>query len=819
MIKHLLFAFVLLVGALVCRAEQLTENDAILVAQKFVKSEVVTKKTRAFSKPALKLAYIAKGKTSKATYFAFNRGSNGGYVLVAGDDRAVPVLGYSDSGKFDYSVIPENMKWWLDQYTQEIEYIQSQPEITSTLKATKLTKSVAPLLGDTQWDQNAPYNNLCPTYKSDTTTYRSATGCVATAMSQIMYYHKCPVTGSGSNSYSVGVNGSATKTTLSVDFSKSTYDWANMKPTYGSASSDVSKAAVAKLMYDCGVSVNMQYGASSGASTIRAIGALANNFVYDKGITYLSRSVYSIPKWEEIIRTELDASRPVLYSGRNESSGHAFVFDGYNTDGYFHVNWGWSGYSNGYYVTTALNPGIQGNGGSSSGYNMNQGIIIGIKKDAGGTASAHVYTDSQMTPSVTEVALGTQFQLNISSFSAVYPAKSVSVYGGYNIYNSKDELVKGTLTQLGALNVGNSYSFGLNCTIPTTFAEDTYKIKMTYSTDGKTVNLVDVPFSQPQYIQMVVKNGMATLTNPTPTAVLAKSNFALVGTKVYSQKMFSLKSIVSNTGDEYYGNIYFGLFSSDSTLKSVSEPILVDLAQGQSVNLDATMTAAVDAGNYYLEVLDGSKSVIAGSRLDVAVEAAPADPQLVMVAQLEPTQLCYDQLKAHASIKNNGGYFGGNIEMMVLSASTGGVLQIINSEFVTLEQDETKDVNFSGQFYSGQIGNSYRLALRDPNEATDYYIWSNPVSFTLDVSVGVNEISKTSVTRIYPNPVDDIVTVESPSEIKHINVYSVLGVNVLNVAVASQNISQINVSGLIPGQYIMQIENEEGITTKTMIKK
>ena len=211
---------------------------------------------------------------------------------------------------------------------------------------------VDPLLW-TQWDQGEPYNNLCPEYEQG---QRSVTGCVATAMAQVMAYWRYP----------------------------GTYDWNQMLPNYntlvGSNATYTQCYAVAQLMLDCGMAVDMDYGESSGANSHLVHAALASQFGYNPGARFVYRRFMNYAEWAETMRNELRAGRPIIYRGATSSSGHCFVIDGFNEDGFFHVNWGWGGTSDGWYRFTQFTPPGMGIGGSSSsdGYNYNQGMIVGL---------------------------------------------------------------------------------------------------------------------------------------------------------------------------------------------------------------------------------------------------------------------------------------------------------------------------------------------------------------------------------------------------------------------------------------------------------
>lgn len=358
-------------------ARQLTPAEALRNAQ--AENAGAGKRVRALGAgSAMSLAYTAHNE-GVCYYYVFNNNStDGGFVILSADDLAPAVLGYVDGGGFDYDKAPENMKWWLSQYEQGIG------EAIKTGKAIRRIEAegrdaVWPMI-DATWDQAEPYNNMCPPINGQPT----CTGCVATALSQIMYYHRWPETGTGTHSYSIESKGLE----LSVDFGSTTYKWDDMLPVYEKGKyTDEQAEAVATLMYHCGVGVNMDFDTSaSGASDMNVPNALISYFGYDKAMTLEHRIFYTDEEWETLVYNELAAQRPVYYSASTDKrEGHAFVCDGYDGDGMFHFNWGWSGYYNGYFLITgagALNPGGSGIGGGTAGYAFvnDQVCLVGMQK-------------------------------------------------------------------------------------------------------------------------------------------------------------------------------------------------------------------------------------------------------------------------------------------------------------------------------------------------------------------------------------------------------------------------------------------------------
>lgn len=326
--------------------------------------------------------------TAVSPYYVFPFGENKGFAIVSGDDDMPEIVGYADHGTYDANNMPAAMAAFLNNYRATIEAMKqgnaSAIKNIAEAKAlrannTRATTAVSPLLGDIKWNQSKPYNNMCPKYDD---TNLSATGCVATAMAQVMMYWKYP------NELKADINEYKTythKLPVAGESKGQKYDWDNMLPTYTNNNYTQTQAdAVARLMLHCGKAVEMDYGEESGANVTP--GRLAKYFGYDSDLMLdLMRSCFTLAEWTAIIDKELQAKRPILYSGRTTNGGHQFVCDGSDGNGLYHINWGWGGYQDGYFDITILNPGQGGIGAGNvtDGYNRGCDMIIGIQPDNG----------------------------------------------------------------------------------------------------------------------------------------------------------------------------------------------------------------------------------------------------------------------------------------------------------------------------------------------------------------------------------------------------------------------------------------------------
>ena len=324
------------------------------------------------------LAHTAISDEGRNAVYVFNNPGRSGYMLLAADDVAYPLLAYADSGSFDPDSIPESMQWWLDEYSRQIDWAVAHGARTAQQKTTADRTPVAPMLS-TCWDQDEPFNNQCPLSGG----LRTYTGCVATAMAQVMKYWNYPERGTGTITYTPASLGK--KYTLNLE--NRAFEWDKMRDTYlPGRYSDEEADAVAYLMKACGYAVKMDYGLeSSGALAMNIREGMVKYFGYDANAYYTMRMYYSPSEWEELIYTNLAETGPVIYGGLSQlGGGHSFVCDGYDGEGFFHFNWGWTGISNGYFSLDAISPDALGSGGGSGGgYNFSQDAVLGIQPPTG----------------------------------------------------------------------------------------------------------------------------------------------------------------------------------------------------------------------------------------------------------------------------------------------------------------------------------------------------------------------------------------------------------------------------------------------------
>ena len=447
-----------ILGITIADARPINEQRAKQVALNFMSE----KSGRLLATEDLTTAFIEK-INSDTVYYVVNF-SQGGWAVISADDVAYPIVAFSYQGMYSTQNHPVQFDQWMENVTNEIHTAITQKAVslpetemawnrlnvsTDSFNAKSLSYSVAPLL-TTTWDQGAYYNASCPVAATGPGGHVWA-GCVATAMAQVMKYHNYPATGVGSHSYVDDTYG-----TQSADFEATSYDWASMPNVLSGHNTDV-----ATLLYHAGVSVDMDYGVSGSGANVSydATNALKTYFKYNDGLYFASKSDYTDNEWQDLLHTELNNGRPILYRGSG-TGGHAFVCDGFSNDDYFHFNWGWSGWYNGYFYLNDLTP-------TEYNFTNDQGGIMGI------------------TPSVDPSLTYTYFE----GFENGLPSEmdisgSYATIVGDTFHGGSNSLRLNSSTELGStLNVAL-----LNINVPSQGAQLSFWVKRGYDPGASSYN-------------------------------------------------------------------------------------------------------------------------------------------------------------------------------------------------------------------------------------------------------------------------------------------------------------------------------------------
>lgn len=547
------------VSALFANGKQISQNAALSAARKYSRTGQVA--------PAKNLR---SDKTNNAPYYAFNLEQ--GYVIVSGDDEMTELVGYAENGFFDAENVPPQMQLWLDGYAEYVAAVQS-----GKAKARKILLSDSPSvvvepLVTTKWNQDAPFNNFAPEYTDDNNnTQRCATGCAATAMAQIMKFHNWPEQGVGHYSYEHQLFG-----TISSNFSEHVYDWTNMIDRYNNGEySNVQADAVALLMKDCGVSLNMNYGPVSGASIYSYTPAFKNYFRYSSRT--VNRSGCETAEFTKIITDELQEGRPIIYCGTGEDGGHAFVVDGYDTNYFLHVNWGWGGYSDGYFDMNYMDPTGLGIGGGSGAFKWNQGIVLARPLKDGvepyefiqqlcfvlfNDVQGGIFCEQEMPANkgdVVTILLRNTANLSGESF---FGSLNVGVFddSGALVTMGNEERIENNNGELLEFQSGSLYSVDLPMTLNTAgIADGNYIVRAMSKANGDVWR----KFASTDCLNMTVADGKVYLSAPTP-------NISMVGigsydTATYKGFSFNADVTVHNSSSiPVDGSIMFTVTDSET---------------------------------------------------------------------------------------------------------------------------------------------------------------------------------------------------------------------------------------------------------------
>ena len=815
-------------------AKQRNQDEAIKLAGSFLQKQQNSGLRAPISLSSLNLIYTGKSeiKSSKDSpnFYVYNIGEDKGFVIISGDDRAKTVLGYADSGSFDYNSAPENFKNWLNFYKRELDVLKASPEksLPQYLEPAALQKSktntnvVAPILGGIKWNQGAPYNDLCPLLPPAFTS-RAATGCVATAMAQVMKYYEWPATtGTGTNSYTSATHGFS----LSADFGATTYDWANMTDTYGSSSTQPQKDAVATLMYHCGIATNMNYDASSGTSTNALAYAFKTFFGYDTNIQQNMRDFYTRAEWVNILKSEINASRPVFYSGSSSSVGHLFVCDGYDANDLFHFNWGWGGLSNGFFEITALNPGDVGiGGGNGSGFNTGQDILIGVQKPNPAAVPSYVlYMESLMESSVPTTTRTGTFDINRNGYYN-YGMNTFEGLHGLALYNTSG-LVQ--VLETGSISLQSYYGWGTHTaygvSIPESVPNGIYKLYSIYKgTSESDWTITRGKVGTPNYLTVTLSSTEIQITSDNSVYPQLTLNSLSVTGNLYQNKTGRFNVNITNTGGEYNSNLIVYLQSTSNP--AINQQVSVNPANittNETVNFNYSGNITVAPGEYHLAIFADPDNDPATNpyqillpAIVVNVNAEPTGEPILSLNQIisfpDNNNVPKNNAVLTARITNSGGYFGNEMIAFIFPPGGGGSLGYIGFQNMIIDAGETATVTFSDDIDLA-VGN-YKINVYYSNGSDWVDLTPNEynyINFTLTNPVYTSTvINSIEDLKTYPNPATDNVSFNSEHLIQSVKILDLSGRVVLMLNPNKKGNILIPVNNLEKGVYILQAETAE----------
>ena len=657
---------------------------------------------------------VAKSQNADVAspYYIYNY-DGGGFVIVSGDDRFGDILAYNNAGAIDLASAPDGLVDILRRYPAAYEALPEGDDAAGSTIASAPTVVVEPLLGDITWGQDAPFNTMTPLSTGTTPYY---TGCVACAATQIMRHYSYPAVGQGTKTYT----DPASKNTLTADFGSTTYNWDLMPTVVPDNVTAAQTEAYSTLAAHFGIAVEMQYeAAGSGAYDMLVPYALRTYFGYDNAVRSHRREYYPTSEWVGMIKDELTAGRPVFYGGTSDNGGggHAFVLDGYDSQDFFHVNWGWYGSSNGYFRINHLDPSSLGAGGGGGGYNLGQDMVTGIQPAQPGSKRDYaLYADSRCSA---DGPFGDTFtmmtfvgNIDIEPFNGrvegalVKDGKVVATLGGDNIQ------LKG---------FANGYSGSEMITLRSVASkvsdvpDGDYQMCFVFKGDDSDWTILRHPVNLPSYVNVKVTNGSISIVErhtPAPE-VVQHSAFTTDGDLYAGGYGRATVTIESLSGDYDISEITLRLTGVDNPSAVFDAKATVSVYNQSVETVDVTFPVSADiaAGRYILSGLVAANGneypfdLNGFEATEVNVHAKPDAPVARLVAtptwQVNnatasvPDRLTQgENIYVTASFRNAGAPGTAKIESRLTNTATGETTRMIMAE-ANFVDDKSVSVIFS----------------------------------------------------------------------------------------------------------------------------
>lgn len=764
-----------LVSSFSMSADVLSPADALSRA---LASENTPNKVKARAREEFKLVKTQDDALGVPALYVFNAPDVAqGFLVVSADSSVDALLGYGDNAATSEADVNPEFAWWLSEYARQIEWNRANGVQSNQVARANSFTTIAPMV-KTKWNQDAPYNDLCPLYNGS----RSVTGCVATATSQVMKYYEWPKKPSGTISYTTNTY----KIKINENLSTMTFDWANMLDTYDSSATSTQKTAVATLMYAVGLASQMDYSPyESAASDVFMSSGLVNNLGYQPGIINYTRDYYPFNEWENLVYSELQ-NGPVCYSGQSIAGGHAFVCDGYN-NGYFHINWGWGGMSDGYFLLSALTPPAQGIGGSSSGYNFMQAITGRLRPN-----------DGRAVQDVIPTMIADGFTCTTTNASQITKAMTVSF--GDMVFSITAPTITCRLGVRATDASGKEYflqsvsvnklpsGYGYNQSFSTSYSslpDGTYKLDPVTVDEAGNMYEVNVKSGVVRTTGMTLKNGVATFA--TSNGVELAVSGLKANSEFYISSYFSLSFTVTNTGEsDYVGYVWPVFVNSSNSVVAYGAQEPVYLAAGETLDVDSYVSnwytstgKSPSAGSYKLCVIDENGKVIS-DMLSITANAAATPVIAVNGFKIigDATNVPKDNLQFTVNVSCRGGYFANSLMLYIFPYKPGQTVTSVAAYYsdpVFLAAGESAAINFSEDFSQGVEGEQYYAAVYYNNRSAT----STQIVFTLGGQSGIGD------------------AVVADSEVISTEIYTLSGVKVANDNVA-------------PGLYVVRKTMSDG---------
>lgn len=734
-------------ASLTAYAEVLTPAQALMRVEQsseFLGNPTVRRMAARNTSTAMPLQTISSAAGVPQLYL-FADGDNGLMILSA-ESEAEALVGYTDSYAPNQP-IPPAMEYMLGCYAAEIDALRDGMVTYSANETFNLDSPEISPICTTKWDQGAPYNAMCPLLGGQ----RSVTGCVATAMAQVLKTYEYPKQCKGGNfSYSWEMNNNSN---LSMNFDEVTLDWDEMADKY---SSGESAPAVAELMKALGYASKMEYSPyASGTHGSDMAAGLVRNFDYDCTLSYELRSWYPLGEWLQKVYDVIAGGHPLYYDGANpdNSAAHAFVVDGYKGDGLFHLNWGWGGMSDGYFRLTALDPAAQGIGGSTAGYDREQGAMFNLIPGA--------TTNSANAPLVFFMVTGfrtSQISGKVNSNIAFYAP------GGGGIYNNGPVKVdRACLGVKFTKSTGETYYFhnsstlsniapysgvvcDFSCYVSNVITNGSYTVSpAVYNPTTAEYFDVRVPVGKGGTISADVTDGKIIFTNSSNATLTAEE--LVIPETIHQNTAFELSAKLTNPGkDDYYGPVVVKLYKTGtSTVAATLGNMVVSAGPGESVDIAAYFRlngTSTPVGQYEVAMTDQNGSYISEHIL-VTVEAA-VPKGIPACKSLRAVNKKQDELTFRLSLSCTGGKYVDPVYIMLTEYGKKDFIAQFASPVVTLDPDVgLTTLEFTCNFADGVPGaryTAYPYYIYDSVTNTVAQMQGSSISFYLEESSAIEDI-------------------------------------------------------------------------------
>lgn len=843
------FFLLLTVALITCNsifAEVVNSEKAQIVLKKYLLSKnnnsQIVKLSHPIEMDLTKSNNIQSAITS-SDFYIFKIGTKG-FAIISADDRAEAILAYSDESNIDFNNLPPQLNWMLDSYKEQIKFIisnNSNPKSESwsnilNNKSNTSAGQVNPLL-TTTWNQAPYYNDKCP--MDPQTGQRCVTGCVATAMAQVMKFWNYPTKGAGTHSYNHKSIGN-----ISANFGTTSYNWGSMVEDIQGANS-----SVATLMFHCGVAVDMDYssqGSGSQGSTLVA-DALINYFGYGASTRYVDRGNYPTVDWNDLIKTEITQQRPVYYQGAGSNGGHAWVVDGYDNSGLFHINWGWGGMSNGYFALNAMNPPGLGIGGGGGGFNFMQGAVIGIEGGNGAAPGAYTLNvTGAITVNPNPIQYSQPFTVNVNFTnvgSGAFKGHLAAI-----IFDATGKFVDFADTSIvKSLNPNKTFGVGgitFSCNGSVYAQPGNYVIAFFERSETSAWKQIVGTANVPDYIEVTV----VAYDNP----ISLNSELKVTGGKVYLNTPNTITTSIKNSdASEFKGDLSLHLFTSDGNYVQALDSIMNIQIPANSTkdNLSFNLPALnVALGSYLIVAYDrpsgkSNWSVIKPSTfanpLTVTLDVAPilADRFETNDTKTTPANIRLDLKSDSVSFKNDSLTFHTSTDLDYYQFTSTYIgnkqVEVTITVYDNLNPMGSKPFTIdAGANYTlnGEQSSIYtsKIPTFTMNGTDTILVKCQPMtkgklgSYGLEVKlkfVSPNYVEETTnKIEVKPNPAKEYITISNSEGLDDLILLDSKGSIVMKINSKGKKEINVNLNNLSNGTYIIQ-NNSSKTIDKFIISK